>query len=177
MPLVTLDAACLAYGHVALLDHASLVIQPGERIGLIGRNGTGKSSLLKIIAGEAVLDDGLLWREPELKFALVAQEPQFDTDLTVFDAISAGLGAHAALLSAYHAVAHRIADQAEPTDGALEELQELQTQLEHADAWNAKSRVESIVARMELDGEARVGALSGGLKKRVALARALVGDP
>src|SRR5437588_558920 len=90
MPLVTLDSASLAFGHVALLDHADLVIERGERIGLIGRNGTGKSSLLKVIAGEVPLDDGKLWRSPALKYAWVEQEPLLEPDTTVFDAVAAG---------------------------------------------------------------------------------------
>src|SRR4051812_16206951 len=109
MPLVTLDNACLAFGHVALLDHADLVIERGERIGLIGRNGTGKSSLLKIIAGDIPLDDGKLWREPALKLALVAQEPLLEPESTVFDAVAAGLGALTALLHEYHELSHRLA--------------------------------------------------------------------
>src|SRR3954449_7253137 len=98
MPLITLDGACLAFGDVALLDHADLVIERGERIGLIGRNGTGKSSLLKIIAGDVALDDGKVWREPGLKFSLVAQEPILAEGSTVFDAVAAGLGAQTAML-------------------------------------------------------------------------------
>ncbi len=102
MPLITLDGVGLAFGHVALLDHADLVIEAGERIGLIGRNGAGKSSLLKIIAGEIAADDGRLWRAPELRFALVAQEPVLDADATVFDTVAAGLGAAQQQLHEYH---------------------------------------------------------------------------
>ena len=108
MPLVTLDGASLAFGHVPLLDQANLVIERGERIGLIGRNGTGKSSLLKVIAGEAPLDDGKLWRETDLKYAWVPQEPALAEDATVFDAVAAGLGALTALLHEYHELSHRL---------------------------------------------------------------------
>ena len=108
MPLVTLDNACLAFGHVALLDHASLVIEPGTRYGLIGRNGTGKSSLLKLIAGNIKLDDGKLWRQPELAFAFVAQEPDLDPQQNVFDAVAGGLHEQQALLHEFHEISHRL---------------------------------------------------------------------
>jgi ATP-binding cassette subfamily F protein uup len=162
---------------VALLDHADLVVERGERIGLIGRNGTGKSSLLKIIAGEMPLDDGKLWREPELKFALVAQEPLLEPDVTVFDAVAAGLGAQTALLHEYHELTRKLADDNGDHAALLERMHELQTEFEHNDGWSANSRVETTLARLGLDADARVGTLSGGLKKRVALGRALVMQP
>ncbi len=177
MPLATLDNACLAFGHVALLDHADLVIERGERIGLIGRNGTGKSSLLKIISGEHPLDDGKVWREPELKFALVAQEPLLDPEVSVFDAVASGLGAQTALLHEYHEITRNLADEEGDHAAMLERMHELQTEFEHNDGWSANSRVETTLARLGLDPDARVGTLSGGLKKRVALGRALVTDP
>ncbi len=177
MPLVTLDSASLAFGHVALLDHADLVIEHGERIGLIGRNGTGKSSLLKIIAGEFPLDDGKLWREPELKFALVAQEPELDPETTVFDAVAAGLGAQTAMLHEYHELSHQLADEHGDHAALLERMQELQTEFEHNDGWSANSKVETTLAKLGLDADVRVDTLSGGLKKRVALGRALVTEP
>ena len=177
MPLATLDSACLAFGHVALLDHADLVIERGERIGLIGRNGTGKSSLLKILSGEVALDDGKVWREPELKFALVAQEPELDAETTVFDAVAAGLGAQTALLHEYHELTRQLADENGDHAALLDRMQELQTEFEHNDGWSANSRVETTIAKLGLDPDARVGTLSGGLKKRVALGRALVTEP
>ena len=177
MPLVTLDSACLAFGHVALLEHADLVIERGERIGLIGRNGTGKSSLLKIISDEIAVDDGKVWREPGLGLALVAQEPSLDPEMTVFDAVAGGLGAQTALLHEYHELSHRLADAGGDHAALLERMQELQTEFEHNDGWSANSRVETTLARLGLDAEARVGTLSGGLKKRVALGRALVTEP
>jgi ABC transport system ATP-binding/permease protein len=177
MPLVTLDNACLAFGHVALLDHADLVIERGERIGLIGRNGTGKSSLLKIISGEISLDDGKVWCEPELKLALVAQEPLLDNETTVFDAVAAGLGAQTALLHEYHILSHQLADESADHAALLERLQTLQTEFERTDGWSANSRVETTIERLGLDADARVGMLSGGLKKRVALGQALVTEP
>src|SRR6185295_12229266 len=98
MPLVQLSQVSLAFGHVPLLDHVDLVIEPGQRIGLIGRNGTGKFSLLRVIAGTTAPDDGKVWHAPKLKLASVAQEPDFQTGQTVFEAVAEGLGAAAQLL-------------------------------------------------------------------------------
>ena len=109
MPLVTLDGVGLAFGHVALLDHAALTIEARERIGLIGRNGTGKSSLLKLIAGDMVADDGTLWRQPGLVLAHVAQEPALDAAASVFDAVAAGLGADVTILDRSPEVLERLA--------------------------------------------------------------------
>ncbi len=175
MPLVTLDNACLAFGHVALLDHAGLVIEPGMRYGLIGRNGTGKSSLLKLIAGDIKLDDGKLWRQPELAFAFVAQEPDLDPQLNVFDAVAGGLHEQQALLHEFHELSHRL--ETEDAPELLERLTTLQTQLENSGGWNAKSMIETTIAKVGLNADDRVGVLSGGMRKRVALARALVAAP
>ncbi|MDP2822573.1 MAG: ATP-binding cassette domain-containing protein [Sulfuritalea sp.] len=174
MPVLTLDRACLAYGHVALLDHAAMQIDAGERIGLIGRNGSGKSSLLKALAGLGSLDDGEVWREPGLSVAYVPQEPEFATHDTVFEAVAAGLGEVARVLAEYHEVTHTVGAGDAAT---MDRLQHLQTQLEANDGWRLNSRVEQAISRLALDGDARVDALSGGGKKRVALARALVAEP
>ena len=174
MPVISLDRACLAYGHVALLDHAAMQIDAGERVGLIGRNGSGKSSLLKALAGLGALDDGEVWREPGLSIAYVPQEPEFASHDTVFEAVAAGLGDVARVLAEYHEVTHKVGagDTAD-----MDRMHELQTQLEANDGWRLSSRVEQAISRLALDGDARVDALSGGGKKRVALARALVAEP
>ncbi|MBU1224383.1 MAG: ATP-binding cassette domain-containing protein [Gammaproteobacteria bacterium] len=174
MPLLTFDRLELAYGHWPLLDGASLVIEPGERIGLIGRNGTGKSSLLKIIAGINPPDAGEVWRTPSLKLAYVPQEPQFEPGHTVFEAVAEGVGAAQTLLAQYHAVAHAMAEGDETVYADFERLSH---ELEVADAWRLNSRVEEALQRLSLDADRAVDTLSGGLKKRVALARALVTDP
>ncbi|PKO84098.1 MAG: ABC transporter ATP-binding protein [Betaproteobacteria bacterium HGW-Betaproteobacteria-11] len=174
MPLLTLDRACLAFGHVALLDHAALQIDAGECVGLIGRNGSGKSSLLQALAGLSSLDDGLLWRQPGLRIAYVPQEPEFSADDNVFAAVAAGLGTVARVLSEYHAATQKVGAG---DTAALEQLQTLQAALEAADGWRLNSRIEQAVSRLGLDGDAPVAALSGGGKKRVALARALVMEP
>ncbi|MFZ5505941.1 MAG: ATP-binding cassette domain-containing protein [Pseudomonadota bacterium] len=174
MPLITLDNACLAFGDLPLLDHTALVIEPGERLALIGRNGTGKSSLLKILAGDAALDDGTVWRQPGTKIAYVAQEPQFAAGARVFDAIAQGLGELSQLLIDYHDVAEAVAHGDE---SKLDRMAELQDALEHHQAWRFEQRIEQALVRLNLPGDATVESLSGGMLKRVALARALVAEP
>lgn len=110
MSLYSITDAQLAFGHVALLDHADFSLEAGERVGLIGRNGAGKSSLLKIVAGLAAPDDGLVTRQNELSTVYVPQEPEFDLDATVFDVVASGLTEARALLDEYDAVAHELAD-------------------------------------------------------------------
>ncbi len=175
MPLLTLDNACLAFGHVMLLDHCALQIDVGERIALIGRNGSGKSSLLRVLAGLASLDDGVVWRQPNVRLAYVPQEPAFDADLSIYEAIAAGLGEASKLLSAYHEVTHALS--LDSSEAHLDELQKLQGQLDHTDGWSMHTRVEQAVTRLELDADAKISTLSGGGIKRVALAQALVTEP
>ena len=176
MPLIQLAEVSLAFGHVPLLDHVDLVIEPGRRVGLIGRNGTGKSSLLRIIAGTQNPDDGKVWRAPDLKLASVAQEPSFETGQSVFEAVAEGLGKGNRLLIDYHAAAHDFAENHE--DPALaDRLHELQEQLDSTNGWSLQHKVDTTLTRLSLDADRQVDELSGGLKKRVALARALVLEP
>ena len=178
MPLLTLDRACLAFGHVALLDHTALQIDTGERIGLIGRNGSGKSSLLKALCGKGALDDGVLWTEPGLKLSYVPQEPEFTSGSSVFDAVAEGLGEVSGLLRDYHHAVVRVGAGDTPSfDADMQMLHDLQEQLEARDGWRLTQRVEQMLARLNLDGEVEVATLSGGNKKRVALAQALVAAP
>ena len=165
MALITLLNAQLAFGHVALLDHATFSLETGERIGLIGRNGAGKSSLLKILGGLAHVDDGARHVQQGVRIAYVAQEPELDPAASVFEATSQGLAKVIALRDQYLSGA----------DGL--DLDALQTQIEAYDAWNWEQRVEETLQRLHLDPLSRVGDLSGGTKKRVALAQALVTRP
>jgi ATP-binding cassette subfamily F protein uup len=161
-----------------LLDHVDLVVEPGERIGLIGRNGSGKSSLLKIIEGLAAADDGKVWRAPQLKVASVSQEPAFQPGQSVFEAVAEGLGQGTKLLLDYHAATHALADHSRDGDaGLMERVQHLQEALEAGDGWTLQHRIEATLSRMQLSGDEAVSDLSGGLRKRVALARALVMAP
>jgi ATP-binding cassette subfamily F protein uup len=176
MPLVQLSGVSLAYGHVPLLDHVDLVIEPGRRMGLIGRNGTGKSSFLRIIAGTATPDDGKVWHTPGLKLAVVPQEPKFTEGQTVFEAVAEGLGASRDLMVEYHAVTHELESGVD--DAALmQRLSAVQSKLDAADGWTLQHRVDATLSRLELAEDLLVDSLSGGMRKRVALARALVAEP
>ena len=173
MAVLSLSNAHLAYGHVALLDGAALSLESGERVGLIGRNGTGKSSLLKVIAGLEKLDDGLLQQTQGLRIRYVPQEPLFDDAGTVFDAVGEGVAEARVVRDAYEA--HEGVDLDESSEGV--DLDALQTRIEALDAWNWEQRVETTLSHLHLDGARTIAELSGGTKKRVALARALVAVP
>lgn len=179
MSLFSITGAQLAFGHVALLDHADFSIEPGERVGLIGRNGAGKSSLLKIVAGLTKPDDGLITRTQALTTVYVPQEPVFDPGMHVFDAVAAGLEHTRVLLDEYDHVAHALADTPEGSshDALLTRMNALQGALDAHDGWAWRTRVATTLAQLGLEGDARVDQLSGGLLKRVALARALVTQP
>jgi ABC transport system ATP-binding/permease protein len=175
MAVISLSNAQLAFGHVALLDHAEFSLEPAERVGLIGRNGTGKSSLLKIIAGTSRLDDGLLVQQQGLKIAYVEQEPHFSDEMSVFDAVAAGMGEMQQLLNEYNELAGRLGGADD--DAVMERMHAVQVRLDAADAWNLSNRVETILGRLNLSKDALMGTLSGGTQKRVALATALVSAP
>lgn len=177
MPLITLENASLAFGHHALLDHVNLQLDVGERIGLIGRNGSGKSSLLRAIAGEIKLDDGKLWYAPELKLVYVSQEPQFDAGSTVFQEVSKGLGNLSQALLEYHEISHALSASEANTQILLERLQDLQNLLEAQDGWRIQTRVDTVINQLGLPADEQIESLSGGVRKRVALARALVVMP
>ena len=175
MAVISLSDAQLAFGHVALLDHAEFSIEAGERVGLIGRNGTGKSSLLKIIARTSKIDDGLLVMQQGINIAYVEQEPQFSQDLSVFDAVASGLGELPALLQEYEELTGQFGGDND--DALMERMHDIQVKLDAADAWSLNNKVETTLDKLNLAKDAIMGTLSGGMKKRVALACALVSGP
>ena len=163
MSLITLQNAQLAFGHVALLDHAEFSLETAERVGLIGRNGAGKSSLLRILGGLEKPDDGDLRVQQGLRVTYVAQEPQLDSSASVFESVSAGLARVIHLIEQYSA-----------GEG---DLTAMQNEIELFDGWNWEQRVQETLHRLHLEPDARINALSGGTLKRVALAQALVTSP
>jgi len=172
MALIVLNDAKLAFGHVDLLAGTQFSLESSERIGLIGRNGTGKSSLLKILAGLEKLDDGSLQYQQGLRMAYVAQEPIFDPVETVFHAVSKGVAEVKALREEYEELS-----VAEWNDDSHHRLDEIQSQLEAMSGWNWEQRVHETLDRLHLDPDVAIGSLSGGNRKRVALAQALVAVP
>jgi len=175
VPLVALDHIHHAYGHLPLLDDASLQVEAGERIAIIGRNGAGKSTLLQILSGELPPDRGSVWRQPGGRIARLVQDVPLSATAPVFDVVADGLGDLAALVQAYHHAAIDVAHDGNP--GALERLGALQHELEERDGWRLEQRVEMVLSRLDLPADAPVDTLSGGWKRRVLLARALVAQP
>ena len=176
--LITLDKVSLAFGHLPLLDASSLGIETGERIAVLGRNGEGKSTLLKVLSGELAPDAGVVWREPGSRVARLAQDADAldgAGDATVFETVAAGLGELRDLVNDYHHAAARVAHDA--SDAAIADLGRLQHALEEHDGWSIEQRIETVLTRLSLDAEARVGTLSGGWRRRVLLAQALVSEP
>ena len=172
MALIVLTDAKLALGHVDLLANTAFSLESGERVGLIGRNGTGKSSLLKILAGIEKLDDGLLQYQQGLRIAYVPQEPIFEAEETIFEAVSKGVAQAKALREEYEALS-----VGEWDDASHDRLDEVQSQLEALSGWNWEQRVYETLDRLHLEADLKINTLSGGTKKRVALARALVEMP
>ncbi len=177
MPFISLDNASLAFGHHALLDHASFQLDAGERVGLIGRNGADKSSLLKAIAGTIKLDEGTVWRAPNTRVVYVPQEPELDATHTVFEAVAEGLGSLQQTIIDYHQVTHDMGMPDADIDALMTKMQHLQHELDIQNGWAAQSRVETVLSRLKLDADALISTLSGGWRKRVALGRALVAEP
>ena len=172
MALIVLSGAKLAYGHVDLLANTDFSLEEGQRVGLIGRNGAGKSSLLKILAGLEKPDDGLLQYQQGLRMAYVPQEPVFNPSHTVFEAVSIGVQDAKRYRDEYEALS-----MAEWSDDSQRSLDDLQSRLDAMGGWNWEQRVQETLQRLHLDAQATINSLSGGNRKRVALAQALVAMP
>ena len=177
MPYITLENASLAFGHHALLDKAAFQLDAGERVGLIGRNGAGKSSMLKALAGEIKLDDGKVWTAQSAHSVYVPQEPVLNPENTVYEAVAEGLGVAQRALVAYHDVTHKMGEPGADFDALMKEMEILQHDLDNLGAWEMQSKIETVLTRLSLDADVVISTLSGGWRKRVALGRALVADP
>ncbi|WP_373740115.1 ATP-binding cassette domain-containing protein [Neisseria sp.] len=175
MNILQVENASFAVGHVALLDRASFRLDSGEKVGLIGRNGAGKSSFLKILAGVQKLDDGQIVMQSGLKVVYVPQESFFSDGLTVFDAVSEGLGGLRDVLRRYHQVSHALESGSDDT--LIKELNELQNQIEAQNGWQFDAAIRQTISELGLPENELIGNLSGGQKKRVALAQAWVQKP
>ena len=175
MPLINLQNVLLSYGKPPLIDYVNLVIERGERVCIIGRNGAGKSTLLKIINGQVLPDEGKIKRASDVKVAQLEQSVPQNTTGNVFDVISEGLGKEGKLIQKFHYLTQQLNHDSSPK--IFSDLEQCQAELDRIDGWDINSRVESIITKMKLNPEADISSLSGGFKRRVLLARALVANP
>ena len=172
MTLLKLTDVSLAYGNNPLLDGVSWQIARGERVCIIGRNGTGKSSMLSLVKGSQLPDDGEIWRAPGLKIGELPQELPVADERTVFDVVAEGLAGVGQLLADYHHLSQNIQNEAD-----LDKLMHVQQELEAKDGWRLQQLVDSTLSRLQLPADKTLAELSGGWRRRVLLAQALVSEP
>ena len=177
MPIIRLDNISLDYSKAPLLDKVTFQIEAKDRICLVGRNGTGKSSLLKIINLETAPDEGEMWRAPHLKVAKLAQELPDRDEQTVFDVVAEGIAEVGTLLKTYHHLLDEKPDDSQDQSAWLTKLETTQKQIEQQQGWQFEQRIQSMLTRLSLDEHAKMSTLSGGWRRRVALAQALVSEP
>ena len=175
MALLGMQDVSIAFGGPPVLDRAAFAIERGERVCLLGRNGAGKSTIMKLLDGTIAPDAGAVVRQTGITVARLEQEIPGDVDGTTYDVVAAGLGAAGALLSQYHAAGHRVAIDA--SDAALRELDRLHHALDSAGAWQLQTRVETVLSHLGLDADTSFATASGGRKRQTLLARALVRQP
>jgi ABC transport system ATP-binding/permease protein len=175
MPLIALESVSVAFGHLPLLDAVGFQVEPGERVAVIGRNGTGKSTLLQIVNGELAPDSGSIWRQAGLRTARLDQDARLSASRPVFEVVADGLGDLSGLVARYHGAARAVSEHGTPE--RLERLGRLQHELEERDGWRLEQRVEQVLSHLGLPADAVVDNLSGGWRRRVLLARALVSQP
>jgi len=174
MPMLRLENISLAYGHLPLLSHVELQVELGERVCVVGRNGAGKTTLFRVIMGTASADEGQIWRADTLRVAHLEQEVPPDTEQTIFEVVAGGLGELGSVLSQYHRL---VQDAGIEKHDALDELARLQSRIESLGGWNVNQRVETVLTRLSLPDHVRLSDCSGGTRRQVMLARALVSDP
>ena len=175
MPVVKLESAFLGFGHVPLMNHVDFQIDPGERVCLVGRNGEGKSTLLKVLQGVVPLDSGGVWRQPSLRMGFLEQDVKIAEGETVYDVVAGGLAEAGRLLAEYH---HLVVDPETYTDERKSvHIGELQMAIDACNGWTLETRVATTLSRLDLQPDVEAATLSGGYTRRVMLARALVSDP
>lgn len=175
MELIRITAAELAFGNDKILDNTEFRLKQGERVCLVGRNGTGKSSLLRVLMQEQNLDDGQLVISHNVRLAMLEQDPPESCELSVFDYVSQGLAENAQLLQQYHQLVNKISENAD--EATLQQLSDIQHQLEQANAWEDEQRIAQVLSTLKLSADASVAELSGGWLRKVSLAKALVTNP
>lgn len=175
MELIRISRGELAFGEDSILDKADLQINSGERVCLVGRNGAGKSSLLKVLMGLQHLDDGQMLMSNDIRIAMLEQDPPESCDMKVFDYVAQGVAQNAKLLTDYHRVTSEIAKDA--SEANLTKLANIQAELEQKNAWQDEQRIEQVLSKLSLDANKQVSDLSGGWLRKLALAKALVSDP
>ncbi len=175
MSLISLQEISLAFGGPRLFDELTLQVEPGERMALLGRNGAGKSTMLKVMAGELGIDHGSVAVQKGTTIAYLPQEVSRDMKGDVFDIVASGLGARATLLSDHHHISERL--QTEHTPELLHRLDVLQAELNHTNGWELEHQIDQVIAKMKLDPDSAFENLSGGQKRRVLMARALILKP
>jgi len=176
MALLTVDNLSLSFGTHILLDHASFSLEQNERVSLIGRNGAGKTTLMRLIMGEAQADDGKLHHQDGLVVSCLDQEVPDHLTGSVFDIVASGAGDAQTLLTQYHHLIFQM-EHGDTTEKVLKHLETVQEELEHIDGWTLMQKVEQVISRLLLDADELIENLSGGLKRRVMLAKALVNNP
>ena len=174
MSLVSLHDVSIAFGAHRLLEGVSLVIGPGERIGLLGRNGEGKSTLLALVAGRLLPDEGKIRHAPGVVVTMLEQTPDLQGDMTVYDVVAGGLGEIGRDLADYH---HVVSREDLPQERKMQRMETLQRRIDAADGWRMQQRVEKVLSRLSIPADEPVGTMSGGWQRRVSLARALVSEP
>ena len=175
MALISLTNGYLSFSDAPLLDHAELHIEPNERVCLVGRNGAGKSTFLKIIAGDVLMDDGKIQYEKDLVVSRLEQDPPRNAQGNIFDYVAEGVGHLTDLLKEYHHISVQLEENY--SDQILSQLEQVQSKLEHADGWRFENKINEVLLKLGLNPNTKLSALSGGWLRKAALARALVCDP